>query len=116
MALFILDHVLTDQHSWALDKPNAPVFGRQGLSHTIIDNNTFSSSKSFDDAVSFNTQSGSQWDGLRHVINAEAGALYNGVSKGEVNGPEATGVLGIDSELGLLVYPFTKMLSSHRVA
>ncbi|MCJ1301260.1 hypothetical protein MMC08_004059 [Hypocenomyce scalaris] len=82
--------------NWALDKPNAPVFGRQGLSHTIIDNNTFSSSKSFDDAVSFNTQSGSQWDGLRHVINAEAGALYNGVSKGEVNGPEATGVLGID--------------------
>ncbi|KAI9743672.1 MAG: hypothetical protein M1818_002988 [Claussenomyces sp. TS43310] len=81
---------------WPLDKPSIPVFHRQQLRHTIIDNSQFSSSASFDDALSLNTQSGSQWDGLRHVIHREANALYNGFTKEEIVGPDATNVLGIN--------------------
>jgi hypothetical protein len=81
-----------------LDKPNIPVFRRRKLEHTIIDNSTKGSSGSYDDTVSFNTQSGSQWDGLRHVVHREVGALYNGVTKDEIDGPQRTGLLGIDSK------------------
>ncbi|KAI4734232.1 hypothetical protein E4T50_15221 [Aureobasidium sp. EXF-12298] len=70
--------------SWALDKPHRPVFGRQQPEHKIVDNSLFSQSMSFDDVLSFNTQSSSQWDGLRHVIHRQTGLLYNGVTKDEV--------------------------------
>lgn len=81
--------------NWPLNTPNYPVFGRQKLIHTIIDNST-KGSASFDDEVTFNTQSGSQWDGLRHAIHREANALYNGFKKSEIDGPEAGDALGID--------------------
>lgn len=74
------------------------MFGRQKLSHNIIDNSTFSGSASFDDEVSFNTQSGSQWDGLRHAVYRDQSLLYNGVTKQEIMGPDSTDVLGINSE------------------
>lgn len=48
--------------------------------------------------MTFNTQSGSQWDGLRHVIHKEADGLYNGFKKSEIDGPGAGDALGIDSE------------------
>jgi hypothetical protein len=48
--------------------------------------------------VSFNTQSGSQWDGLRHAIYREKGLLYNGVTKAEVMGANSTDVLGLNSK------------------
>jgi hypothetical protein len=54
--------------------------------------------------VTFNTQSGSQWDGLRHAIHKEADALYNGFKKSEIDGPGAGDALGIDSEFTLLQY------------
>ncbi|KIW17960.1 hypothetical protein PV08_05155 [Exophiala spinifera] len=78
----------------ALNQPSVAVFRRQALSHTIRDNSTFSSSQSFDDTVLFNTQSGSQWDGLRHIVHPN-GLLYNGVTKHEIVGPESTMRLGI---------------------
>lgn len=81
-----------------MNKPNVPVFCRQRLEHTIIDNSTKGGAGSFDDTVSFNTQSGSQWDGLRHVVHREAGALYNGVIKNEIDRVSDNGPLGIDSE------------------
>lgn len=93
---------LTISFSWSLDKPKIPVFQRQELHHTVIDN-SFKNSASFDDHVSFNTQSGSQWDGLRHVIHREADALYNGVKKSEIIGPNSTNILGIHSELRFAV-------------
>lgn len=89
---------LTQYGSWSLDKPNIPVFKRQKLGHEIVDNSTFSASASFDDNLSLNTQSGSQWDGLRHVVHRESGKLYNGIRKWEVDGPQASTVLGIDSK------------------
>jgi hypothetical protein len=74
------------------------VFGRQKLRHNIIDNSTFSDSASFDDELSFNTQSGSQWDGLRHAVYRGQTLLYNGVTKQEIMGPDSTDVLGMNSE------------------
>ena len=75
-----------------------PVFERQEMKHTIRDNTSFSSSQSFDDTILFNTQAGSQWDGLRHVIHEDTGMLYNGVRKAEIMGPQASNVLGIHSK------------------
>jgi hypothetical protein len=79
-----------------LNQPDVPVFGRQPLDHTVIDNHTFSPSQSFDDTISFNTQSGSQWDGLRHVVHEKSGRLYNGISKEQITGESRTTTLGID--------------------
>ena len=81
--------------SWPLNKPNIPVFQCQRFHHNIINNRTRGSPYSLDDEISFNTQSGSQWDGLRHVIQREAGLCYNGVSEDELT---TNGRLGIDSE------------------
>ncbi|GAB7356249.1 hypothetical protein MBLNU459_g7063t1 [Dothideomycetes sp. NU459] len=93
--------------NWSMNKPSTPVFGRQKLCQTIIDNNLFSASTSFDDEVSFNTQSGSQWDGLRHVIHRDSGKLYNGVAKSEVAGPHASSVLGLH-----IIWNWSKLLKS----
>lgn len=90
---------LTENISLSMDKPKVPVFERQKLQHTIRDNRTFSSSQSFDDKVLFNTQAGSQWDGLRHVIHEQSGLLYNGFKESCIVGPEANDVLGIHREL-----------------
>lgn len=89
---------LTIRFSWSLDKPETPVFSRRKLQHDIVDNSTFSKSLSFDDNLSFNTQSGSQWDGLRHVVHRDTGLLYNGVEKSQILGPQSTDVLGLNSE------------------
>ena len=70
--------------SWSLDKPELPVFQRSELKHNIIDNATKGSPNSFDDTVCFNTQSGSQWDGLRHVVHHRTGMFYNGFSHKQV--------------------------------
>ena len=96
------------KYSWSLDKPTLPVFRRQKLVHKIIDNSTFSSSASFGDEVAFNTQSGSQWDALRHAVYREKSLLYNGVTKDEVLGTNSTDALGINSESSpLLFYTIT---------
>jgi hypothetical protein len=69
-----------------------PVFKRQPLTHTVIDNSTFSPSQSFDDTISFNTQAGSQWDGLRHVVHEGSQKLYNGVTKEQITGSAGLGI------------------------
>ncbi|KAL4939239.1 hypothetical protein BDV06DRAFT_225210 [Aspergillus oleicola] len=79
-----------------LDVPSVPVFNRQPFQHRIIDNSTFSSSQSFDDTFVINTQSSSQWDGLRHVIHRESQRLYNGTQKDEVSSESRTNTLGIE--------------------
>ncbi len=48
---------------WDLDKPKVPGYGSQTFRHQIINK---APSTENDDAVAFNTQGGSQWDGLRH--------------------------------------------------
>jgi hypothetical protein len=56
--------------NWGLEKMHQAGFGRKQLCHTIIDWRSQYGSKSytFDDEVSINTQTGSQWDGLSKFI------------------------------------------------
>ncbi len=69
-----------------------PLFGRDPTRHTKID---FESQGflGFDDKLdNYNTQEGSQWDGLGHVGNPGAQAYYNGVKHAEIKNSEKLGV------------------------
>jgi hypothetical protein len=84
--------------SLPLNQPKVPVFNRKPLEHSVIDNSNFSRSQSFDDIIAINTQAGSQWDGLRHVVHEQSGQLYNGVTKEQITGARSATTLGIDSK------------------
>jgi hypothetical protein len=66
--------------NWGLEKLHEPGFGRATLTHKFINwrekpNFPF---YSYDDEVTVNTQTGSQWDGLRHWGHSVTGLYYNG--------------------------------------
>lgn len=66
-----------------MESPNPALFGRTHINHTykaVIPNDL-----GFDDCYSnFNTQSSTQWDGLRHIAHLGSGQFYNGVKTSEV--------------------------------
>lgn len=63
--------------NWELELPNPPLFGRSALRHTINRRRRHVFDDVYDD---FNTQSSSQWDGLRHFGHRRYG-FYNGVTE-----------------------------------
>lgn len=66
--------------NWELELPDPPLFNRAALRHTI----TRRRRNVFDDSYDgFNTQSSSQWDGLRHFGHRDFG-FYNGVTEEEI--------------------------------
>src|SRR5215831_15029916 len=66
--------------SWELELPAPPLFNRQALKHTIHRRRQ----NVFDDIYdSFNTQSSSQWDGLRHYGHRRFG-FYNGLTEEQI--------------------------------
>jgi Putative cyclase len=67
---------------WELEKPYPPLFNRAALRHTINRRRK----NVFDDLYdNFNTQSSSQWDGLRHYGHRLYG-FYNGVDESRITG------------------------------
>lgn len=62
-----------------------PGFGRKKLQHKVLDARKATKGKhvGFDDEVSMNTQSGSQWDGFKHFAHQKTGMYYNGLSHDE---------------------------------
>jgi hypothetical protein len=54
---------MTETFSFPAELPNPPFFGRQPFKHTLKP----MGASGFDDTYEMNTQSGSQWDGFRHV-------------------------------------------------
>lgn len=69
--------------NWELEKPHPPLFNRSALRHTIHRRRQ----NVFDDIYSdFNTQSSSQWDGLRHYGHRQHG-FYNGVTEEQIADP-----------------------------
>ncbi|RYO80309.1 hypothetical protein DL762_007722 [Monosporascus cannonballus] len=60
---------------WDLDKPRVPGYNRQTFRHRILNK---APSTQNDDVVEFNTQGGSQWDGLRHFGYQSYEKFYNG--------------------------------------
>src|SRR5204862_2203055 len=72
--------------NWNLEKPSTPLFFRQTLRHTI----TNPGGNGHDDIYeNFNTQSSTQWDGLRHIGHPEYG-FYNGVPADQINNMPGT--------------------------
>jgi len=66
--------------NWELEKPHPPLFNRASLRHTINRRRK----NVFDDQYdNFNTQSSSQWDGLRHFGHRLYG-FYNGVTESQI--------------------------------
>ena len=58
-----------------------PLFGRAAVSHKVLPLAPFAN----DDLVdNFNTQEGSQWDGLAHVGHRRLQSYYNGVQSSEI--------------------------------
>jgi hypothetical protein len=69
-----------------LDLPAPPLFNRQALRHTIHRRRQ----NVFDDIYdSFNTQSSSQWDGLRHYGHRQFG-FYNGLTEEQIADPSVS--------------------------
>ncbi|RVX70494.1 hypothetical protein B0A52_05145 [Exophiala mesophila] len=76
--------------NWRADLPNPAVFGRDPFQHTIKQ----LSDSVFDDLYNMNTQSGSQWDGFRHVGHSHNGAIvfYNNLSADEIKNSSRCGM------------------------
>src|SRR5262245_51133464 len=66
--------------NWELEFPSPPLFDRTALRHTIKRRRRHVFDDVYDD---FNTQSSSQWDGLRHNGHKQYG-FYNGVTGDEI--------------------------------
>jgi len=66
--------------NWELEQPNPPLFNRAALRHTINRRRKNVFDDVYDD---FNTQSSSQWDGLRHFGHRRHG-FYNGVTEEQI--------------------------------
>ncbi|KAK4560868.1 hypothetical protein LTR86_005448 [Recurvomyces mirabilis] len=88
----MINIVETDEmdHSWRADLPNPPAFGRQKFKHTISP----LGEAGFDDLYDMNTQSGSQWDGFRHVglQHNDSVIFYNGLTKDEIHNSDRCGM------------------------
>lgn len=69
---------------------NPPLFGRASADHEIVPLGP----TAHDDIVRFNTQEGSQWDGLAHVGHFRLERFYNGVTVKDIR-EEGNAKLGI---------------------
>ncbi|KAI9844280.1 MAG: hypothetical protein M1837_005690 [Sclerophora amabilis] len=78
--------------NWPLDAQNAPFFGRQAFHKVVVRKLPRTVN---DDMWTFNTQSSSQWDGLRHFAYQKEKKFYNGVTSDDIHGDGATNVNGI---------------------
>jgi hypothetical protein len=67
------------QLDWSLDNVNFPAVGRKTFEHKIVDLGPYGFT-ALDDEVHMNTQSGSQWDGLKHAAHHGTKMYYNGVT------------------------------------
>ncbi|GME63438.1 hypothetical protein GTA08_BOTSDO05670 [Neofusicoccum parvum] len=87
---------------WPLDaQGDVPFFGRQ-----VFHKHVYQKPPRIvnDDVWTFNTQSSSQWDGLRHFAYQKEQRFYNGVTLDDIHGEHATNVNGIHawSEKGIV--------------
>ncbi|KAL2005904.1 hypothetical protein VTN00DRAFT_10397 [Thermoascus crustaceus] len=88
--------------NWPLDaQSKIPFFGRHIFHKEIIHKAPRTVN---DDVWTFNTQSSSQWDGLRHFAYQKEKKFYNGVTLDDIHGPNKSNVNGIHawSEKGIV--------------
>jgi hypothetical protein len=55
------------QLDWPLEALKFPGFGRRTINQKVIDSSATLNEYALDDELHLNTQSGSQWDSLKHV-------------------------------------------------
>lgn len=81
---------------WYLNLPTFPSFGRPAFGWKMENRRHPDGTKRIvnDDFLDINTQSSSQWDGLRHYGYQRAGRYYGGRTQAEVEAGD--GVIGID--------------------
>ncbi|KAJ4290390.1 hypothetical protein N0V90_010606 [Kalmusia sp. IMI 367209] len=82
------EHVQLD---WPLHNVQFPGFNRKPFAQTKINMADFLPFTAMDDEVYINTQSGSQWDSLKHFAHQATGKYYNGLThedavKSDTNG------------------------------
>lgn len=63
---------------WTTDKPTGGCFARGSFNHTIHKFGIAEYGLVIDDSFEFNSQCGSQWDGLSHFAHQETGYFYGG--------------------------------------
>lgn len=97
-----IQHGISVAINWSLDNCQTPHSNRMPPEHTI---KRLPDWVGHDDEVHMNTQSGSQWDGLRHWAHQPTGLFYNGVQLADILGPESGRRNGINrwSESGGIV-------------
>jgi len=69
-----------------------PGFNRRPFSHTTIDLDGALNFKAMDDELYINTQSGSQWDSLKHFARQKTSKYYNGLTHEEAKHTETNGI------------------------
>ena len=76
---------------WPLDRLSRPCFGRQPIEHTIKPKLPRTIN---DDCITFNTQSSSQWDGLRHYGYQKEEVYFNGKTLDDLLSSNVNGIHG----------------------
>ncbi|KAJ0418827.1 hypothetical protein BJY00DRAFT_287107 [Aspergillus carlsbadensis] len=71
------------QLDWPLDSVTYPSFGRKAFERRVVNLKESSGAVGFDDEIHINTQSGSQWDSLRHHACQKQEVFYNGLTFAE---------------------------------
>jgi hypothetical protein len=69
-----------------LDVPKVPAFAREPFEHQI---KALAPGLAYDDLYKLNTQSGTQWDGFRHISYMATGQFYNNTRGEDIEGPNA---------------------------
>lgn len=82
------EHIQLD---WSLDNVQFPGFGRKEFNQTVVDLAPLGF-KALDDEIYINTQSGSQWDSLKHFAHQKSGMYYNGLSHEEATKSITNGI------------------------
>ena len=82
------EHVQLD---WCLENVEFPGFGRKKFEQTVVDLAPLGFA-ALDDELYINTQSGSQWDSLKHFAHQGSRMYYNGLSHEEATRTTTNGI------------------------
>ncbi|KAL8792241.1 MAG: hypothetical protein Q9195_005197 [Heterodermia aff. obscurata] len=70
-----------------LNVPEVPAFHREQFKHEI---KPLVEGLAYDDLYTLNTQSGTQWDGFRHIAHLPTATFYNNTHGSDITGPTPT--------------------------
>ncbi|KAL8865722.1 MAG: hypothetical protein Q9174_006734, partial [Haloplaca sp. 1 TL-2023] len=80
------------RNDWHLDAQKVPSFNRQAFHKNVIHKAPRIVN---DDVWTFNTQSSTQWDGLRHFAYQKEKKFYNGVTLDDIHANDETTINGV---------------------